>query len=253
MDANTFVGYVLKNRARVTEYKLGHDGTGGQCDCIGLIVGAWRLAGKSWPWTHGSNYTARYLLADGIQKNAVLHLGDLVFKGRQPGDSGYDLPTRYKSGTDLTDYYHIGVVTSVDPLVITHCTSVKGGIKIDTARGKWYYSGQFKHIEQGDDESVIRYITAANGAPVNLRQGPGTTYAIVTRIPVGTQVEELENKNDWTKIRLNEKLGWVMTKYLAEAATTIPVENVSLNLTDIKAGLESIKVQVDDILSMLGV
>lgn len=252
MDVNTFVEYVFKNRARVTEYKKGHDGTNGLCDCIGLVVGAWRLSGNSWPWTHGSNYTARYLLKDGIQKNAVLHLGDLVFKGFQPGEKGYDLPSRYKSSGDLTDYYHVGVVTAVDPLTITHCTSVRGGIKIDTTRGKWLYSGQFKFLEQGDDNAVIKYVTSPNGAPVNLRKGPGVTYSILARVPVGNQVEELELKDGWVKVRYGEKIGWMMTAYVVSQE---PVEQQQgeLNLEDIKAGLQSIKVQVDDILSMLGV
>ena len=108
MNDAQFVEWVEKNAARVTGYKLGHDGSDGLCDCIGLIIGAWRMAGNKWPWTHGSNYTARYLTKN-LGKDQPLNLGDLVFKGKQPGDSGYHLPDQYKKGTDLTDYYHVGV------------------------------------------------------------------------------------------------------------------------------------------------
>ena len=108
MDNAQFVEWVEKNAARVHEYKLGCDGSNGKCDCIGLIIGAWRMAGNQWPWTHGSNYTARYLIT-GLGKNQPLRLGDLVFKGKQPGDSGYALPVKYKDSGDLTDYYHVGV------------------------------------------------------------------------------------------------------------------------------------------------
>lgn len=57
---NTFLDCVQKNINRVNEYRLGMDGRNGQCDCIGLIIGAVRLAGEEWKWTHGSNYSARH-------------------------------------------------------------------------------------------------------------------------------------------------------------------------------------------------
>ena len=36
-----------------------------------------------------------------------------------PGQAGYALPERYKKGPDQRDYYHVGVVTAVEPLEIT--------------------------------------------------------------------------------------------------------------------------------------
>ena len=39
-----FLGAINKNIERITEgYKLGHDGSDGYCDCIGLIIGALRI------------------------------------------------------------------------------------------------------------------------------------------------------------------------------------------------------------------
>lgn len=32
-------------------YRLGHDGSDGTCDCIGLIIGAIRRAGGTWDGT----------------------------------------------------------------------------------------------------------------------------------------------------------------------------------------------------------
>ena len=59
MTNEQFLEGIQKNIARVREYKLGMDGSGGQCDCIGLIIGAVRLMGGEWKGTHGSNYAAR--------------------------------------------------------------------------------------------------------------------------------------------------------------------------------------------------
>lgn len=53
-------------------------------------------------------------------------MGEIVYKARKPGDSSYNLPDRYKAnGGDLLDYYHVGVVTKVRPLEITHCSTMK--------------------------------------------------------------------------------------------------------------------------------
>ena len=68
-------------------YRLGHDGSDGSCDCIGLIIGAIRRAGGEWNGTHGSNWAARNAM-DTLQ--AVKGLGDLkvgqaAFKAAEPG------------------------------------------------------------------------------------------------------------------------------------------------------------------------
>lgn len=60
ISLQAFLEGVRQNAARVKKYLTGGDGSGGgQCDCIGLIIGAVRLAGGKWTGTHGSNYAAR--------------------------------------------------------------------------------------------------------------------------------------------------------------------------------------------------
>ena len=103
-------------------------------------------------------------MADFVElKTAHLFVGEIVFKARNPGDSSYSLPDRYKSGGanctgDLRDYYHVGVVTRVHPLEITHCsTSVDGkSIHRDTVLGRWKFGGRLKGInyERNREEKV---------------------------------------------------------------------------------------------------
>lgn len=259
MDNAQFVEWVEKNAARVHEYKLGHDGSDGLCDCIGLIIGAWRMPGNKWPWTHGSNYTARYLVT-GLGKNQPLHLGDLVFKGKQPGDSGYALPAKYKDSGDLTDYYHVGVVTSTDPLVITHCTSVPGGIKRDTTRGAWKYSGQFSKLEEGGGTLTdTLYVTSPNGQPVNMRQLANTSSSIVAKVPVGEQVNVLGvTDTGWTHVTWKKYTGWMMSKFLTgeEEQGQQPADGTTgqIGQEEIETliqGLEAIKTQADKLLALL--
>ena len=81
------------------DYRIGGSGTDGTCDCIGLIIGAVRRAGGSWNGYHGSNYAARKQMVDFVElKTAHLFVGEIVFKARNPDDSSYSLPDRYKLG-----------------------------------------------------------------------------------------------------------------------------------------------------------
>ena len=148
-----FLACVQENAARVREYAHGGDGSNGKCDCIGLIIGALKLAGFTWPGTHGSNWAARNAMATppGLcpisPDRGGVFLGEIVYKVRMQGEEKYDLPDHYNGSGDLLDYYHVGVVTGVDPLEITHCTSVAGGIKRDNTLGQWRYGGKLKYVD----------------------------------------------------------------------------------------------------------
>lgn len=214
MNAAEFVEWILQNAARVTEYSSGGDGSNGRCDCIGLIIGAWRLSGNSWPWVHGSNYTARYLTRD-LKAEQTLRMGDLVYKARPPGTEGYSLPDRYRDSGDLLDYYHVGVVTCESPLQITHCTV--GGIKRDSSRGQWKYSGEFSKVNYNGGEAVEMTIWSANGKPVNLRNSYSTAAAVIAQMPVGSKVEVLGYPDGkWAHVRFKDKVGYCMTEFLRE-------------------------------------
>ena len=213
MTPDEFAALAERNAARVTAYHLGGDGSGGGCDCIGLIIGAWRLGGGKWPWTHGSNYTARHL-TEGLGKDQPLERGDLVFKAREPGEKGYALPERYKGDADQRDYYHVGVVLNAAPLRILHCTAVAGGIKTDTARGSWRYGGRLRLLEKEEEmeEKVIVY--AANGKPVNLRTGPGEHFAITARLAVGAEATRLSQSGGWSRVRADGREGYMKDGFL---------------------------------------
>ena len=226
MTPPEFVAWITRNAARVTHYEKGGDGSGdGGCDCIGLIIGAWRMSGHVWPWTHGSNYAARYLTC-GLAADQPLRLGDLVYKARSPGEPGYSLPSAYKGHHDKLDYYHVGVVTRTAPLEITHCTSVPGGIKHDTKRGKWKYSGQFNKLQITTEDTMSYQATvyAENGQPVKLRAEPSANCSSYTNIKVGTPAEVISENGDWAYIVAGTRQGYMQRKYLrtADAPTQDP-------------------------------
>ncbi|MBQ7455950.1 MAG: SH3 domain-containing protein [Clostridia bacterium] len=212
MDTLRFITCVLQNAARIQGYELGHDGSDGTSDCIGLIVGAVRLAGESWPGIQGTNYTARYLVRD-LAKDGALSVGGLVFKAKAPGEPGYALPARYENSGDKLDYYHVGVVLQTEPLLIVHCTT--GGIHLDTARGAWRYGAWLNLVAQDVPLPCDMTVVAESGSTVNLRSGPGTGYPILAQVPLGETVRALEGENaGWMRVRWQNREGYMMRRFL---------------------------------------
>lgn len=219
MTHQEFMDALGRNIARVKEYKLGMDGRGGQCDCIGLIIGAVRLAGGQWSGTHGSNYAARYQTRalQPLSSAGSLQVGQLVFKAYEPGESGHALPAAYKGHEDQRDYYHVGVVTGVNPLEITHCTSVAGGISRDKKLGKWRWAGFLRQVFQETGEGAAFRVT---GGRLNLRSGPGKGFGAVASLPEGTCVtaRPLAETEAWMEVFHEDRQGYAMARYLQPVA-----------------------------------
>ena len=151
VSLSDFMEKVEEIAAENPRYRKGGSGKDGTCDCIGLIIGAIRRAGGSWPGLHGSNYAARSETENlrEIRTAGDLQPGELVYKAYEPGERGYDLPARYRKGGsaytgDLRDYYHVGVVLSAAPLRILHMTDP--GPRTDTGLGQWSWHGECKRI-----------------------------------------------------------------------------------------------------------
>lgn len=226
----TITDFLTKVREIASErpaYRLGRDGSDGLCDCIGLIIGAIRRNGIEYTETHGSNWFARHYTSSLMRVTDAddLSLGDIVYKARTPGAAKYDLPSRYAKDPDKYDYYHVGVVTGVNPLEITHCTSSGSvdGITKDVKLGGWTHKGQLTLIDQITEEDApmagtTGIVTAANGKPVNMRKGPKTTAQLVDRVPVGAQVTVNSYDDSWAQIAYRGATGYMMTKYLEISA-----------------------------------
>lgn len=210
-------------------YKQPGDGSDGTCDCVGLIIGAIRRMGLKWTGIHGANWAARKELVQlqKINSSNDLALGDAVLKAYEPQDSRYALPTRYKKGGkyyngDLKDYYHIGVVSSVNPLRITHMTSPTA--KIDTSLGKWAYHGQLSVLAKAAGSKIpvstptpetptsgsSAVVVAANGKPVKMRQYPSKSCRTWINVPIGTPVEIVSPGETWAQINYGKYRGWYM-------------------------------------------
>lgn len=215
MTVQTFLLGIEENIRRIKEYRLGMDGRGGQCDCIGLIIGAIRLMGGKWTGTHGSNWAARNALKSlrKISSAGELRLGDWVFKAYLPGGKGYALPDAYRQHPDQKDYYHVGVVTGVEPLEITHCTGVAGGIRRDNALGNWQYAGEYIGLTEEKDWKVYR----VTGGRLKVRKEPGASCAVIAHLPDGAQVKAapVPGNDAWLTVEYEGIDGFAMARYLA--------------------------------------
>lgn len=68
-----------------------------------------------------------------------------------------------------------------------------------------------------------RYVNSQN-TDLNVRQGPGTEYAIVTRLPHGTPVAVQERAGFWLRITIPDRNaeGWVLGRYLSSTSPGDP-------------------------------
>ena len=263
ISLDDFMRAIDKNAARTKTYKQPGDGTNGECDCIGLIIGGKRLAGGKWTGLHGSNYAARYEVdyLMPIKNESEMFVGEIVFKAKQPGDDGYALPERYKNGGakyngDLIDYYHVGIVTKVKPLEVTHCTTY-GPIARDNKQGKWRFGGYLKGIDYGGispaKDEVIDVVTLAGGnvkSPINMRESRSVLSRRLAEIPQNSEVELLEVGSEWSRISYEGMTGYVLTKFVQSG--TDDKGNVSNTILVDRAELERAYDILGDLLGLRG-
>ena len=224
------------------KYRVGGDGSDGTCDCIGMCRGALKREGVTdVNGMGGTNYAARHIILDlqKIKKADQLRIGDVVLKVRDKDDKDYRLPDQYrKGGNDYsqkwgeTNFTHIGTVTGVDPLRITHMTSPTA--KIDTSLGNWTYFGRLPWVDyEEEDKLVIDWATvwAEKGSTVKMRAKPSTLCRLYWEVPVGAQVVLMNQGETWSEIIYAGQNGYMMNKFL-RIGETVPLYSVTIkNLT----------------------
>lgn len=221
VPVNQYVANVNSVYQHKPKYVLGQD-TFTECDCIGMVKRALKMAGNPANGLSGTNYAARYTIVSlkKIQSVSQLKVGDVVLKGRpyDPNDK-YPLPKKYLPGGSLyngntTNYVHIGTVTKINPLEITHMTSPTA--KKDSKLGKWNYVGTLPQVSYSDESEVVVVVEYAKviGGSLNLRAEKNANSQRLAQIPNGTKVAVTEHGDEWCKVVYNSYTGYAMTKYL---------------------------------------
>lgn len=208
------------------------DGSDGYCDCIGLIIGAIRRMGYKWNGIHGSNYAARFetMNLKKITSQAELKVGDIVYKSVPNGNRNWALPSRYFQGGkyytgDMNDYYHVGVVASVNPFTIKHMSSKMTTDTKVNVYNPWTYYGQSRIlVKNASDEPdpaptpepafTKAIVVAKQGKTVNMRSGPSKKDRIMVQIKLGETVTIVKPGEEWAQITYNKFTGYMMAEFL---------------------------------------
>lgn len=189
----------------------------GCVDCSGAFVWAYRQFGKS--IAHGSNAIARQYVR-GILPIAEARPGMAAFKARKPGQSGYDLPGKYKQGGsayngDVNDYYHIGLVDSTGKYVLNAQSTSTGFVRSPISKG-WTACGLLKAVDYQEESEVIPMetmrVVADRGKTVNVRDKPEGEK--IGAVRVGDTVQAGPEQNGWRQIEYLGKTGYMMSKFL---------------------------------------
>ncbi|MBQ2953973.1 MAG: SH3 domain-containing protein [Clostridia bacterium] len=80
------------------------------------------------------------------------------------------------------------------------------------------------------DENTQAYVTSKNGKSVRLRTGPSTSYSTIASYAVGTPVTILISGDDWCKVRINGRTGYMMTEFITTSGVTAPDAGVTVNV-----------------------
>jgi hypothetical protein len=200
----------------------------------------------------GTNQAARKAIEGLAEISGAdrLRIGDVVLKTRDADDPDYPLPDKYRKGGSEytgheTNYTHIGTVTGVNPLEITHMTSPTA--KKDTKIGNWKYSGRLPWVDYGEepeqeqDGPLTATVTAASGSTVKMRAKPSSTCRLYWNVPIGAAVAVDDLGKSWSRIRWAGETGYMMTKFLR-------VDDPATLLTVIVPGLT--ETQASDLLAL---
>ena len=223
-------------------YELGHDGSDGRCDCIGMCRGGLIREGVTGIKNmSGTNMAARKAIQNlqMIQASAQLLVGDVVLKTRDKDDKSMPLPDKYRKGGSEysekwgeTNFTHIGTVTRINPLEITHMTSPSA--KIDKSIKNWKYFGELPWVRYGDvpepepepdllSDFDMAVVVAENGSTVKMRAKPTQDCRMYWDVPIGAEVivDEWDAKvdrkgNTWSLITWESRVGFMMKQYLLD-------------------------------------
>ena len=238
VSAQKYVDGVNSIYTEKPKYEVGHDGSDGFCDCIGMCRGGLKRAGATDITNmRGTNQAARRAIDNlaRIEYVSSLRVGDVVLKTRNKDDPDMPLPDKYRKGgaeydpaCGETNFTHIGTITCKNPLEITHMTTPTA--KKDKSIKGWTYFGRLPWVDcdsepepQPTPEPTTAVVYAHTGNTVNMRKFPNIGAALVERVPVGETVTILQYGEEWCRIQWKWFKGYMMTRFLVFDGDVPPI------------------------------
>ncbi|MCA2009842.1 SH3 domain-containing protein [Tritonibacter mobilis] len=90
----------------------------------------------------------------------------------------------------------------------------------------------------GEPVQSARASLVVTGKSVNLRSGPGTSYAVIGQLRADTRVQKVSDGNGWTQISSSFGTGWMSSRYLKHQGSgltsSVQTNRRSLQAADIR-------------------
>lgn len=239
------------------QYEWGHHEQG--CvDCSGAFVYAMKkLCNYKYP--NGSNSIARNYIVGDLLPISEARPGMAAFKAKAPGEAGYNLPDKYKKGSDLNDYYHIGLVDENVGYVL-NAKGEKYGFCRDrlTKDNGWDCVAYLKGVsyddsseeKQMEQKAMVVLPKGKTGNTVNMRNSPSTNSVVLEKVPVGAIVDVSEDLAQWCKISINGRSGYMQSNYLDYVGQGDETDIICPE--EIQEAIKEIETAVDKIWSAIG-
>lgn len=235
---------MVKSKELVDEYiKTIGRYTYDQRDCIESILRILEKHGAKAGLT-GSNWFARNELINlrPLTHKSQLYDGCAVLKTLHPGQTGYNLPARYKNHVDLIDYNHIGLGTDDERILDStrygkqpDGSWTRNGPGWSTAKigpNSWDIIADFPPdmVDYSDRGQAPDYqppevipmeyaqVYAESGSTVRLRKTASTKAIAIANVPIGAKVGVLDKQGPWWQITHAGKTGWMMAEFLTHGA-----------------------------------
>ena len=90
----------------------------------------------------------------------------------------------------------------------------------------WVKSEKLKDTEE---ETKKEYI---NKSSVEFRKQPNTNGELISKLTLNKEVEILEKNNGWTKIKTNNEIGYVETKYISDSKVQVTTRSSTYRTTN---------------------
>lgn len=181
-----------------------------QCyDCAGLVKSKWVYPKYNAADDLGATGLYGKCTIKGVLDPKTLKPGMLLFKGND------------KTKT------HVGIYTGDNNQII----EAKGhayGVIISTLNDSWKYQAEYYNVDYAAEDispepspepvtTICKHSLIVNTIkdPLMLRDGPGTKYPVLYRMPKGSIVEwSGVEQGDWLKVKYQKVTGWAHKEYL---------------------------------------
>ena len=139
-----------------------------------------------------------------------------------------------------TSYTVVTTVKKNDKVNILQ--SSNGWYKIETSSGKqgWvsssYISASNSNTNNSTNNNTQSNIAIVNTDGLNFRNGAGTSYSIIKVLNKGEKVEVISERNGWSKVKHDSRLGYVASQYIDKATTNYTIKEVNTDGLNVRTG-----------------